>query len=110
MSNLKDVHRLLDALEIEIERLTGRSFDLETSCRVAVAEFKFIRWQGDPESIRQNQLFKDFYLLARSSVEAISLRRTSELSLLLLRKNHVPVIPISFRNGFLAFAPTIAGG
>jgi hypothetical protein len=36
MSNLKDVHRLLDALEIEIERLTGRSFDLETSYRVAV--------------------------------------------------------------------------
>jgi hypothetical protein len=66
MSNLKDVHRLLDALEIEIERLTGRSFDLETSYRVAVAEFKFIRWQGGPESIRQNQLFKDFYLLARS--------------------------------------------
>jgi hypothetical protein len=109
MSNLKDVHRLLDALEIEIERLTGRSFDLETSDRVAVAEFKFIRWQGGPESIRQNQLFK-LYLLARSSVEAISLRRTSELSLLLLRKNHVPVSPISFRNGFLAFAPTIAGG
>ena len=38
------------------------------------------------------------------------LRRTSELSLLFLRENHVPVIPISFRNGFLAFAPTIAGG
>ena len=75
MSNLKDVHRLLDALEIEIERLTGRSFDLETSYRVAVAELKFIRWQGGPESIRQNQLFKDFYLLAGSSVEAISLRR-----------------------------------
>jgi hypothetical protein len=45
---------------------TGRSFDLETSHRVA--EFKFIRWQGGPESIRQNQLFKDFYLLARSDV------------------------------------------
>ena len=42
---------------------TGRSFDLETSHRIA--EFKFIRWRGGPESIRQNQLFKDFYLLAR---------------------------------------------
>src|SRR5437588_6660551 len=42
--------------------------------------------------------------------EAIFLRRTSELSLLLLRENHVPVIPISFRNRFLAFAPIIAGG
>jgi len=39
-----------------------------------------------------------------------TLRRTSELSLLFLRENHVPVIPISFRNGFLAFAPNIAGG
>jgi hypothetical protein len=45
-----------------------------------------------------------------TTAEAISLRRTSELSLLFLRENHVPVVPISFRNGFLAFAPTIAGG
>src|SRR5438132_7004984 len=44
------------------------------------------------------------------TAEAISLRRTSELSLLFLRENHVPVLPISFRNGFLAFAPAIAGG
>lgn len=41
---------------------TGRLFDLETDQRVA--EFKFIQWQGGPESIRQNGLFKDFYLLA----------------------------------------------
>lgn len=41
---------------------TGKSFDLETNHRVA--EFKFINWKGGPESIRQNQLFKDFYLLA----------------------------------------------
>ena len=41
---------------------TGKSFDLETTHRVA--EFKFINWKGGPESIRQNQLFKDFYLLA----------------------------------------------
>jgi hypothetical protein len=40
---------------------TGRAFDLETNMRVA--EFKFIRWQGGPESIRQNSLFKDFYEL-----------------------------------------------
>jgi hypothetical protein len=45
-----------------------------------------------------------------NTAEAIFLRRTSELSLLLLREDHVPVIPISFRNGFLAFAPIIAGG
>jgi hypothetical protein len=41
---------------------TGRAFDLETNQRVA--EFKFIRWLGGPEAIRQNALFKDFYLLA----------------------------------------------
>lgn len=41
---------------------TGRPFDLETNLRVA--EFKFIDWKGGPESIRQNQLFKDFYFLA----------------------------------------------
>lgn len=41
---------------------TGRSFDLETNLRVA--EFKFIWWQGGAETIRQNALFKDFYLLA----------------------------------------------
>ena len=41
---------------------TGRGFDLETNTRIA--EFKFIHWQGGPESIRQNNLFKDFYYLA----------------------------------------------
>jgi len=41
---------------------TGRAFDLETNLRVA--EFKFIHWQGGPESIRQNSLFKDFYEMA----------------------------------------------
>jgi hypothetical protein len=43
---------------------TGRAFDLETNYRVA--EFKFIHWRGGAESIRQNQLFKDFYLLAEN--------------------------------------------
>jgi hypothetical protein len=41
---------------------TGRAFDLETNKRIA--EFKFISWQGGPEAIRQNALFKDFYLMA----------------------------------------------
>lgn len=43
---------------------TGRAFDLETNQRIA--EFKFIHWQGGPESIRQNALFKDFYEMAES--------------------------------------------
>lgn len=44
---------------------TGKPFDLETNIRVA--EFKFTQWKGGPEAIRQNQLFKDFYLLAESN-------------------------------------------
>ncbi len=41
---------------------TGRKFDLETNLRVA--EYKFIDWQGGPETIRQNSIFKDFFELA----------------------------------------------
>jgi hypothetical protein len=41
---------------------TGKLFDLTTNRRVA--EFKFIDWQGGPESIRQNGVFKDFFSLA----------------------------------------------
>ena len=44
---------------------TGKAFDLETNRRIA--EFKFIRWQGGAEMIRQNALFKDFYLMAEHS-------------------------------------------
>jgi hypothetical protein len=41
---------------------TGRLFDLETNYRIA--EFKFIHWRGGAEAIRQNSLFKDFFLMA----------------------------------------------
>jgi len=60
---------LLDADE-RVESLslgagnTGRAFDLETNLRVA--EFKFINWQGGSETIRQNSLFKDLFLLAEA--------------------------------------------
>ena len=40
---------------------TGRQFDMETNLRIA--EFKFIRWRGGAETIRQNTTFKDFYQL-----------------------------------------------
>lgn len=43
---------------------TGRGFDLCTDRRVA--EFTFISWQGGPEVIRQNKIFKDFYFLAET--------------------------------------------
>ena len=44
---------------------TGRLFDLETNLRIA--EFKFIRWRGGAEAIRQNTTFKDFYQLEAHS-------------------------------------------
>ena len=40
---------------------TGKDFDLTTDRRVG--EFKFIAWRGGPESIRQNQVFKDYLKL-----------------------------------------------
>jgi hypothetical protein len=46
---------------------TGREFDLETNLRVA--EFKFIRWRGGAESIRQNSVFKDYLLLAENQTK-----------------------------------------
>ena len=46
---------------------TGREFDLETDRRVA--EFKFIHWRGGADTIRQNSLFKDFYLLAEHTTK-----------------------------------------
>lgn len=45
----------------------GKPFDLETDRRIA--EFKFIHWKGGSEAIRQNALFKDFYLLAEHETE-----------------------------------------
>jgi len=48
---------------------TGRLWDLETDQQVA--EFKFIRWQGGPESIRQNSLFKDFFYLAETDTDRL---------------------------------------
>lgn len=42
--------------------LSSSSRIIETNHRIA--EFKFSRWQGGAEAIRQNALFKDFYLMA----------------------------------------------
>lgn len=61
LPHILEEHELVESLSLGAGN-TGKSFDLETSHRVA--EFKFINWQGGSESIRQNQLFKDFYLLA----------------------------------------------
>lgn len=46
---------------------TGKDFDLVTSRRLA--EFKFIRWKGGPESIRQNSVFQDFFHLAAAETD-----------------------------------------
>lgn len=64
---LVSLERICDPKE-EIKSLslgagnTGKAFDLETDKRIA--EFKFINWQGGPEAIRQNSVFKDFFYLA----------------------------------------------
>lgn len=64
----------------------GKQFDLETTVRVA--EFKFIDWKGGSESIRQNQLFKDFYWLAEDATQKAKY-------LYVLGKQH----PLKFFNG-----------
>jgi hypothetical protein len=46
---------------------TGKGFDLETNRRIA--EFTFIGWQGGPEVVRQNKIFKDFFFLAEATTE-----------------------------------------
>jgi hypothetical protein len=48
---------------------TGKGFDLETNRRIA--EFTFIQWQGGPEVIRQNKIFKDFFFLAEAETDKI---------------------------------------
>lgn len=65
---------------------TGRVYDLETDRRIA--EFKFIRWRGGAETIRQNSVFKDFYTLA----EAVT---TKQKFLYLVDLQH----PLRFFNG-----------
>lgn len=92
-------HLLEDDETIEYVSLgagnTGRAFDLETNKRIA--EFKFIRWQGGPESIRQNALFKDFYLMA----EYQSQKRKF---LHVLETNH----PLKFFNGGRALSSVLS--
>src|SRR5712664_1592765 len=74
---------------------TGRAFDLETNRRIA--EFKFIRWQGGPESIRQNSLFKDFYLMAEDT-------STKHKYLYVLDTEH----PLRFFNGGRALSSVLS--
>jgi hypothetical protein len=74
---------------------TGRPFDLETNERIA--EFKFINWQGGPESIRQNSIFKDFYGLAEHS-------STKRKYLYVLDTTH----PLKFFNGGRALSSVLS--
>lgn len=74
---------------------TGREFDLETSHRIA--EFKFIDWKGGPESIRQNGIFKDFFLLAESGT-------SKRKDLYVLGDEH----PLKFLNGGRALASVLS--
>ena len=74
---------------------TGKAFDLETNYRIA--EFKFIRWQGGPEVIRQNALFKDFYFLAEHP-------SAKERYLYLLGSEH----PLKFFNSHRSLASVLS--
>jgi hypothetical protein len=76
---------------------TGRPFDLETNRRIA--EFKFIRWQGGAEAIRQNSLFKDFYLMAEHRTE-------KQKFLFVLGTEH----PLKFLNGGRALSSILSHG
>jgi hypothetical protein len=94
-------HILEDGETVEYVSLgagnTGRDFDLETNYRVA--EFKFIHWRGGAESIRQNSIFKDFFLLAESP----SAKRKC---LYVLGLEH----PLRFLNGGRALASVLSRG
>jgi hypothetical protein len=46
---------------------TGRNHDLETDLQIA--EFKFIKWRGGAEAIRQNSLFVDIFRLAEHDTD-----------------------------------------
>jgi len=65
LSAILKPHELVESLSLGAGN-TGRSFDLVTNRRIA--EFKFIRWRGGAESIRQNAIFKDFYGLAEARI------------------------------------------
>jgi hypothetical protein len=49
-------------------------------------------------------------VLPEQKYQVMLAKKAAELSLLFLRENRAPVIPISFRNRLLALAPAIAGG
>lgn len=73
---------------------TGRKFDLETNLRVA--EFKFISWRGGSEAIRQNSIFKDYFLLADTPT-------SKRKCLYLLGTEH----PLKFFNGGRAVTTSV---
>jgi hypothetical protein len=56
-------HEIVQSLSLGAGN-TGKDFDLQTDRRIA--EFKFIKWKGGAESIRQNRIFKDFFYLAEA--------------------------------------------
>ncbi len=74
---------------------TGKAFDLETNRRIA--EFKFIQWRGGSEAVRQNGIFKDFYLMAEYPTE-------KRKFLYVLGKKH----PEKFLNGRRALSSVLS--
>lgn len=62
LPNILETDELVQGLSLGAGN-TGRPFDLETNKRIA--EFKFIRWRGGPEAIRQNGCSKTFSTLRK---------------------------------------------
>ena len=66
LKNILETGEVIESLSLGAGS-TGKRFDLETNFRVA--EFKFIDWKGGSETIRQNNLFMDFFELAEYETE-----------------------------------------
>ena len=60
LKNILDDNEVIEELSIGAGN-TNRPFDLTTNKRIA--EFKFINWSGNQDTIRQNSVFKDFFEL-----------------------------------------------
>jgi hypothetical protein len=63
LPHVLEAHETVQALSLGAGN-TGKPYDLETNARIA--EFTFIRWRGGAETIRQNKVFKDFFMLAEA--------------------------------------------
>jgi len=95
---------------------TGRAHDLETDLRVA--EFKFIKWQGGSEAVRQDSLLVDLFHLAttETSKRRVLYLTGTKVPLKFLNKStrdlrkalaRHPGVPKQFENFYGDVSPTV---